>query len=229
MGRLGRYLIPIVAVMLLVGAGLTISAAPGSPIDQEAYLQSVRDSMERIPYRIGRWVGTDAEPQPAAERLLRPNKILQRRYTDPTSGRTVSLLVVHCGDVRDMLGHYPPICYPAHGWTPAGDAERASLPMDETALPATRYTYRRLSGSSEQRLYILNFFIIPDGNRTILANMEELRDASRMTWRRGLGAAQVQLLTSWRPSPEEEAEIAETFLRSIRPAIRAIAQEAADE
>ena len=55
------------------------------------------------------------EVPPEAQELLRPNAIFSRRFQRPGE-IGVHVLVVHCSDARDMIGHYPPICYPSSGW-----------------------------------------------------------------------------------------------------------------
>ena len=78
----------------------------------------------------------------------------------------VELLVVHCSDARDMHGHYPPICYPAHGWSSAdrGEPSECTVRVGHRDLRMRIYNFRRSSEvGSTQRLRILNVFQLPDG------------------------------------------------------------------
>lgn len=189
--------------------------APGA----DAYFARVRDAIERIPYVVGPYIGADSEPTAAAMKLLRPNKILQRRYKDPATRKTVDLLVVHCADVRDMQGHYPPVCYPAHGWVGRA-ADPSQMPIEGTLFPATYYRFTRTVDQVEQRLRIVNFFILPDGR--LLADDRDLDSVSKSRASAGLGSAQVQLIFGDTVSEQERAELAALFGRAIAPMIREI-------
>ena len=68
----------------------------------------------------GIWVGKEVPPAKEAVRLLKPNCIISREYTDTRSNdrygsRNCSVLIVQCRDSRDMVGHYPENCYPHIG------------------------------------------------------------------------------------------------------------------
>src|SRR6185295_1872887 len=90
--------------------------------------RQVADVIEQVPWNIPPWHGEPkGQIQPEAQRLLRLNAMLSRQYTC-TDRPTVHILLVHCGDARDMTGHYPPICYPSSGWI----AEDESGPVTET-------------------------------------------------------------------------------------------------
>lgn len=191
----------------------------------EEYFASVRAAIELIPYRIGDYIGDDAPPTPAAIKLLRPNKILQRRYVDPATGRHVSLLIVHCGDVRDMQGHYPPVCYPAHGWK-MESAERATAPLGGQAMPAMSYLFSRSDKGLTQQMRILNFFVLPDGR--VLADDADLDKVSKSRAGAGLGSAQVQLVFSESIDASEQAALVERFARAVEPVVRAVVRRNGD-
>lgn len=213
----------LIAGMLVVGG---TNARPPEHVD--AYHARVRDAVLAVPYRIGSFVGVNTESSVAAVRLLRPNAMLQRQYTDPETGHSVALLIVHCGDVRDMLGHYPPVCYPAHGWR----QERVTpdtITVNGQRMPARRYEFARTDMGLEQRMEILNFFVMPASGAQVLPDMEELNRASRAHARAGLGSAQVQMLgLATLPSDRRESVKAD-FVRAIEPVIRAIAEGAGND
>src|SRR5690606_34429817 len=114
-----RVLAPPLAIGILL-ASLAIGGVDVAPVPgRDAYFERVATAVESTPYAIGDWRGEDEEVIQAARKLLRPNGMVQRRYVQPGGGG-FGLLVVHCKDVRDMEGHYPPICYPSQGWTADG-------------------------------------------------------------------------------------------------------------
>lgn len=221
--RRGARLAPLLAFGLLLAIVLTQGAGAQTPPGVEAYHDRVAAAIERIPYRIGDWVGTDVEVPPAAQRLLRPNKVMQRRYRNMVTGQTFNVLVVHTKDSRDMVGHYPPNCYPANGWTPE-DASATTFTLSTGAFGAREYRFNRLVEGVRQRLRVFNFFVLPDGEGVIAADYSDLNAASRDRRFTGLGAAQVQLLGGEDMSPAQRREIIDEFTSALEPVIRLIGE-----
>lgn len=216
-------LAPIVTVALLCGYMFTGGVEAISTEQTELYHAHVKKYVNEIPYRIGSWVGTDVEAPPAAVRLLKPNALLQRRFVDPMSGRSFSLLVVHCGDVRDMQGHWPPICYPAHGWEITGSRE-TSLEISDVRVPAHEYDFVRYVDGFEQRMNVIGFFIVPEGDAEIVSSYQALTAAGRQRSRAGLGAAQVQFVSGGDMSASDRKRFAQEFVQAIEPMVRVIAE-----
>lgn len=221
-------LAPILAAVALAGMFGANAARGPRKRDVQEYLTRVRAAIEAVPYQIGDWSGKDIEPPPAATRLLKPNKILQRQYTNTSDGRSVNLLIVHCADTRDMLGHYPPVCYPAHGWIAAG-VKDDRITLDGEERPARRYSFRRSMQGSEQAVMIRGFFVVPDPKTRIASTMEELDRLWQFGPGVGLGAAQVQLVSDAGTPPEERAAVDDLMIRAIAPALRVISEGAGHE
>src|SRR4051794_14478419 len=73
------------------------------PKDVEPYHARAKDLVDDVPYVIGYWTGKDDEIPAAAQKLLRPNAILSRTYSDndPSPSihgrhREASVLIVQC-------------------------------------------------------------------------------------------------------------------------------------
>ncbi len=212
---------PAIAGLILVASivvgGITTRELPG----RDDYLADVRDAIDDLPIRVGTWVGTDLETPPYVFPVLRPNKILQRRFFDPTKGRVISMLIVHCKDARDMEGHYPPVCYPGNGWVKTADAE---VELDGP-YHAARYEFTKPIDGAERGMTVLNFFVLPTGKLEVATRMDALYEAARSQARAGLGACQVQFLFYESGVPfEEHAEVANQFLNSIGPALERVAE-----
>jgi hypothetical protein len=222
-------LAPVLSCVILVT--ITISHGVGAVVPEGAgeYHTRVREAIESIPYSITdpvggtTWVGKNVDATPAAEKLLRPNKIMQRQYQDLETGRTFSLMLVHCKDVRDMVGHYPPNCYPASGWRQQTVQDKA-IGLGEQQLAAREYRFTRLmDGVFESELVVRNFFLLPYAGRArVVGDYDALVDASRGRQRTALGAAQVQILSSASIDPQERQRITELFVRMIEPVIDVI-------
>jgi len=200
--------------VLLLGAFALRQGSTYSDAQVEAYHGAVADAVEAIPYRVGEWVGVDTRIPPAAHRLLRPNAILARTYRDGT-GRQCTLIVVHCRDIRDMVGHYPPVCYPAHGWRDQTDqADSAGL------ADKTWYRFDRTSHGREERMLILNYLVTPSTG--VVQDMDELRAEAGPRSQNGLGAAQVQILFESGGDPADHAEVVDEFERLLEPVLERI-------
>lgn len=210
------------AAVLLAEMRFGFMAVPVTP-GVEEYQADVRVAMERMPYRVGDWIGADVAVPTSAVRLLKPNMLLQRRYTNTTTNEVVSVLIVHCGDVNDMLGHYPPVCYPASGWTEES-REDTSAPLAGAEYPARLYVFRRLSRGTDQTMTVMNFFVLPDAQEHIVSNMERLQRLAQRREAAGLGSAQVQIVGGEGMTEERRREVVALFVGALEPIIREIAE-----
>ena len=169
------------------------------PYDVEPYHAAARAAIEDWPKTIadGEWTTSKDEGlPPSAEQLLHPNCVIDRLYTSGAirvNGlpAQASLLIVQCKDSRDMLGHYPPICYPA-----AGRPQNYAAPFNIGIGPKTihgmeyHFVYRRAVGEEHPCVY--NFFVVP--GKGIVADMDGLQQAGKDYQRRYYGAAQFQVV-----------------------------------
>jgi hypothetical protein len=231
LNRLG----PILTLVLLV---VVVIAAPQPPQHDDrirAQHDRIRLTLDAVPLRLGDWIGEDRPLPPAAVEMLRPNAALSRDYRrigDPTR---LSVSLIHCSDVRDMGSHYPPVCYPAHGWSlrsePGGEADRLpeswsiadesrrGIPGIRSSLrismlgevPVRVYRFSRMvDGLTEVRMTVFNAFILPDGSWR--AELESIRDSANRRRVSREGVAQLQLVVPGWPSMESVATAFEAFL-----------------
>ena len=213
---------PIVAGVALLSMLAFGRIDPQSLPGVTEYHQSVAKAIDSIPYRIGNWIGTDIEAPRDAVKLLRPNRLLQRDYVDPATRERFSLLVVHCASLDDMIGHYPPICYPAHGWRKDEDqgVRETTFELDGMRFPARNYRFYRLISSTRQDMNVFSFFVLPDGR--IVSDMERLREVAGNRARAQFGAAQVQIVGGEHLPPDVRAEKMEEFVQAIEKVLRTV-------
>lgn len=190
-----RRLIVVISSPLLclaVLAGMWAEARTRvQPADAEPYHRRAKEAIAALPYQIGGWVGRDEEIPPAAVKLLRPNYMVSRTYVDPLHvARSASLLIVQCKDSRDMLGHYPPICYPAHGMTMESE-QRRDWRVGGLTIPGTEYVFTRDDGVGKYHMAVYNFMIIPGGG--FARDMKGVERAAKDYQQRYFGAAQFQV------------------------------------
>ncbi len=208
----------VVAAAALAAAGARRATLP-RPADATAFHARVKAVAAAVPATSGDWVGTDVPLPVEAVEQLRPNVAIQRRYVNRTTGRTVSLLLVQCADVRDLAPHYPPVCYPGQGLVPAGH-EPVSLDVGlAAAAAATRYTFEWDDFRHGDRTRVDNFMVLPDGQtRPDMTGMDRRIGAAQ----RFLGAAQVQVVYGTEVSPAEQTADTEQILRPYRPLLVAL-------
>ena len=221
-------LLLVAAPWITVGALVLLSIALPNrteAVDNSDIRKSeIAKAMSDVPLFIGRWVGIDEQQAlaPAAQKLLKPNGFLSRRYSSP-GGPWAHVVVIHCGDARDMIGHYPPICYPSAGWTEVPVEANPDLTLSVRGMPfaVREYGFKGyLVDGREEVIRILNAFILPDGTVT-----REIDDINRQSERLSVavqGVAQVQIITSGRVPIEEAISAAEEVLSGMNGLLDAL-------
>ncbi|MEQ8317107.1 MAG: exosortase-associated EpsI family protein [Phycisphaerales bacterium] len=213
---------PLTAVVLAAMAVYSIMAI--RPAGSEAYFREVREAIEALPVTIEGYRGVDRQPLAASVELLRPNKLLQRQYEHPLTGATFSILVVHCGDVRDMMGHYPPVCYPSNGWDVI-EAEGESIERSRGGpIPVTRYRVTRDDGTASFARVIANTFVVPRADSPLGRDDGVLDTVTRTRWSSGLGAAQVQIITDAQMDGQTRERIERAVADELQGLIDAVAR-----
>jgi hypothetical protein len=210
----------IAAVFLLVLLGLNQTHL--SPEDAEDYHRAIRDAVNAIPHQIGPWEGADEEVTPAAIELLRPNIIMARRYTHQDTGQVVSLLIVHCKDARDLMGHYPPVCYPAQGWRVVESYEPVNRIFENEAERTGWALYPFTHGSTSDgrvKMMVYNKMLLPNGSAT--TRMDVVHTVAGDFQRRHYGAAALQIIVNEGFMPKGEASM-ELLLRALSPLRQAV-------
>lgn len=214
------------ATVLLLGGVAVEKMSYATAADANPYHDKVRSAIEAFPTEFDGWAAEEVDLPPSAVALLKPNAIISRRYDNADDGKMVHFLVVQCRDARDMAGHYPPVCYPASGWTPRS-SESAEWRVEDKRVEAREYTFSRSSATAESRLAVVNLIIMPNGK--ITPSMSEVRKAAADYRIHFFGAAQMQWVFDGRTSGEERAETVEAFLKEAGPMIEAIGSGAGHE
>lgn len=212
--------IPVASLALLIGI-LAFGRINNGPREgAQPYFERVAAAIDAIPYRVDSWFGVNLPYTDVEVEMLRPNKLLQRTYQDPRTGQKISLSIVHCTEVRDMLGHYPPVCYPAHGWELESN-ELEHIDLKGRPQPARVYTFGRINRGTRESIRIISFFVTP-GSADVLTEMDGLSAASKQTAGVGLGAAQIQILMPPGQSAATNDEMLSKLLQVVEPVISAI-------
>lgn len=216
---------PWVTVVTLVLLSMALPNRTAAVINTDGRKAEIARALNEVPYFIGRWVGEKPDQGAIpreAQKLLKPNAILNRRYLSP-GGPWMHVLVVHCGDARDMIGHYPPICYPSAGWTemPADANSDRTLTVLGRPFPVREYGFKGyLEGGREEVIRIFNAFILPDG--TVTRDIDDINRQSERLSVAVQGVAQVQVITSGRVTTDEAIGAAEEVLSGMNGLLDAL-------
>jgi hypothetical protein len=207
----------VISVALFAGAAADrVSVLP--PRDSEPYHARVRAAAEKAPTQFGTWTGVDCKVPGEATKLLRPNAVVSRVFTDSATGMQASFLLVQCTDVRDMLFHYPPICYPARGLTQIGKDPR-QWNVDGLKIAGTEYSFESSTFANANITIVDNFMILPDGRTA--PNMEAVREQLRLR-NRYFGAAQIQVVFDGGFPRERRDAVCAEFIANHMPLINVI-------
>ena len=216
---LRRLLPPLLTLCVLGGIVAGARANRSLASAALAYHARVRQAADAAPFRIGTWFAEDTPVPQAAVAMLHPNVIVSRRYREIQSGQSVSFLLVQCSDARDILGHYPPVCYVAHGWTHRASSVR-NCQIDDLSIETMEYDFTQAKLEQESRLIIENLMILPDG--TICRDMDGVDRIARDRRLRYFGAAQMQLVCPADMPATQREDLLREFVRGYRTIIDAI-------
>ena len=234
MTRFATFIIaPMLSIALLSGIAME-KRSQVKPADADPYHARVRAALDKdtglVPRRIEPyWVGTDSDLHPAAVKLLRPNATLSREYRDTRTTNyyrsPVTLMIVQCRDTRDMAGHYPPICYPANGYTSiAGTDDKPGEVRDwyinGIHIPGMEYRYATTRRGATERVAICNFMIVP--GKGIVRDMDGIRKAAEDYQQRYFGAAQFWVVMDANLPAEQRNEIFEQLISPNVPVIQTL-------
>jgi len=150
---------------VLLGGGVAhrwidhlLLAADATPVRLEAPLST-------LPAQIGHWRGTDVPMDKRVLEVAGCDDHVYRRYVEEGSRIVLDLYVAYAARPAKMLGHRPQVCYPAHGWTPAGTRADHVLLADGTRLDFLIHQFTRNERGGE-RIVVLNYYVL-HGRRSI--------------------------------------------------------------
>jgi len=185
----------------------------------DAYHLRVRAAAEAMPVHFGDWVSQDVPVLPAAVAMLRPNVVMERRYRNISTGLQADFLLVQCRDARDLIGHYPPICYKANGFQMLS-CEPDPRKIQTLPLNGTTYEFSSSKLAVKGSMKIFDLMILPNGQTA--PDMNGVYTIARDRRQRHFGAAQIQILTDSTMAEADRTKVIETLLGCAQPVIEAI-------
>ena len=223
--RLGRRIgrpAPLVTLAILLASPAVLARQSFSEADLARQAQIVAE-METVPFQIGSWAGSTVPIPTDQTEILHPNALLSRTYTQVGQrgpGSRVTMLLVHCSDVRDMDGHWPLHCYPKSGWSLVDFRPDILVRSPEGVEHA--FAWGRFSiadgGVGQRMMTVLFTFILPEGR--IETDMRRVSDRSTRKADSQKGVAQFQFVFGGDVPPERCAAVAEELMQGVPRALR---------
>ena len=205
-----------ISCVLLGGVATDRALLHAASKNADDYHAQVRKLADAIPTHVGDWVSEEAPVPQAAVALLRPNVVMSRQYQNVRTGEQASFLLVQCRDARDLVGHYPPNCYVAHGCTLVM-AQPCEWKLGDLNIHGTMYKFNEPPSAGMTSMNIFDFMILPDGRTA--PDMAGVYAVARRRNERSFGAAQIQILTNSNMSNEDRTKVINTILASAKPVI----------
>jgi exosortase len=201
-----------VASVAIFAAGRPLVAEPPPDPAVAAHRARIAETVAALPPRFGPWIGTDVPVPSGAQRILTPNALICRDVRTLEGDGRATFILVHCADVRDMLGHWPPVCYRADGWERKEEIPREIeiAGAGRPTLKALRHRFARFreEGLSE-RIEVWTAFLAPRSEPT--GDLDAFRARAGRRGTSSLGLAQLQVVV---PSEVEESR-REELVRAI--------------
>ena len=209
----------VISAVMVIALLMQKASVDKTSWDARPYHLQVQQAVNDVPYVVGDWIGQDVPVPTSAVQMLRANVVLSRRYRNVSTGSQVVLVLVQCSDARDLLGHYPPVCYPSHGWTTESTTDRQWVVGTET-ISGVEYHFSREELQRVEPLVVQNFMVLPGGGTS--RGMAAVNQLAQDQQRKFYGAAQVQLVCSGDMSANERDRAFETLVAAAFPATSVI-------
>lgn len=209
-----RMFAAVGGVLVVLGSAHAIGRSLPDGSESEAYHARIREVAQLLSDEVGSWKAVEMELPQAAVALLRPNVLISRRYEDKETGRSFSMLVVQCSDIRDMEGHYPPNCYPSSGWTALGEQPH-ELQFGELTALSQDYSFERISDSGLSSIAVVNLIAVP--REGFVTSMQHIRRLAGTVTDRYYGAAQIQFVFDENWDRSERLKVVEEVGETLKP------------
>jgi len=150
------------AIVLLFAAGAgfrflesKVQAIGDKPIELPVPLSA-------IPLQIGTWSGEEAEIPAVTKSYMERNfadDFISRRYVSE-GGLWADLYVVYCSSrPAGILGHRPPVCFPAHGWIRESTTESEAVLRSGRTIKCLIHRFRK-PAPAYLEIVVMSFYVV---------------------------------------------------------------------
>jgi len=130
------------------------------PAPFHAHLREVAAS---LPDHFGAWTSTD-QKSVGVEEYLHANIMIDRHFVNGETGEYASLLFTQCPDIRDLVPHFPAICYPGQGKTQVEAPRVRTWKVGDLSITGTEYSFESQNFQQADGVIVDNFMLLP-GNQ----------------------------------------------------------------
>jgi hypothetical protein len=159
-GQMSAWLIWILALLLLISAGVSYRALESLTFKTVINLPM---PLNTFPVLIGNWTGIDLSIPSITQEYMKKNfadDYISRRYVNGKTQAWVDVYVVYCASrPGGMLGHQPQVCYPGNGWIHDSTEKSQFLTRQGMEIPCLIHRFHKPAPSYDESV-ILNFFIV---------------------------------------------------------------------
>ncbi|MBW7989675.1 MAG: EpsI family protein [Planctomycetes bacterium] len=167
-GRIPLWSIWILALVLLVSAGMTYRILASSLERFVNKTIKLPVPLSDFPTKIGNWDGKDLSIPNTTKEYMEKNfadDYFSRRYFN--SGAWADVYVVYCSSrPGGIKGHRPRVCYPGYGWTHDSTENEQFISRAGQKIP---YLIHRFHKAADQAV-VLNFYVL---NGKLTANEKD--------------------------------------------------------
>jgi hypothetical protein len=185
------------------------------PSPFHARLRSVAAS---LPEQFGSWTSKDHKSVGTQE-YLHANVMIDREFINSQTGERASFLFIQCPDIRDLVPHFPAICYPGQGKTQVEAPKTRTWNVSGLSITGTEYSFESENFKEADGVIVDNFMLLP-GHR-ISKDMTEVR-AHVPLRNRFYGVGQIQVVFSIGMPVDRRDAIFNQLVGAYRPLIDAI-------
>jgi len=162
-GRAPLWFVWILAVVLLVSAGITYRILASGLERVISRPIKLPVPMSAFPKQIGNWVGKDLSiPNTTKEYMERnfADDYLSRRYINSVTMAWADVYVVYCSSrPGGILGHRPRVCYPGYGWIHDGTEIEQFISRAGRKIPYLIHRFHKPAPMTDQAV-VLNFYVL---------------------------------------------------------------------
>ena len=180
-GRTPLWFVWILAVVLLVSAGMTYRILASGLERVVSRTVKLPVPLSAFPSQIGNWTGEDLSIPTTAKEYMEKNfadDYLTRRYKNFVTKDWADVYVVYCSSrPGGILGHRPRVCYLGYGWIHDSTETGQFVSGTGQKIPYLIHRFHKPALMADQTV-VLNFYVL-NGKLTA-----DEKDFSGSLWRR---------------------------------------------
>ena len=143
-----------------------------------------------LPDHFGDWNSSDVRT-PGTQEYLHANIMIDRHFVNTKTGEQAAFLFTQCPDIRDLVPHYPAVCYPGQGKTEIEERKTRTWKVGDLAITGTEYSFESETFKEADGVIVDNFMLLP-GN-CISKDMDEVKKHVPLR-NRFYGVGQIQVV-----------------------------------